>query len=115
MDEVKPGGMLEGFGDVKVLGDFGIDGAILFIAAGDYGMQAGAGDGIPGGEERDIPAAADQAFGDVAGDGLPCAVLAGRCPPGDRREDCHSFVRNGQAGSMAAKTSETGTVAKPVA
>ena len=120
VDEVELSGVLERFGDVKVLGYFGIDGGILFIPPVDHGMQASAGHGIPGGEQRHIPATGDQSFGDVAGDRLPRAVLPGRRSPGYGRQDGHSFVGDGHAGngassSMAASTSASGTVAKPVA
>ena len=56
VDEVKLGGMLEHFGDVKILGDLGINGGILFIPPIDHGMQVSSGHGIPSGEQRHIPA-----------------------------------------------------------
>ena len=40
VDQVEFGGVLEGFGDVKVFGNFGIDGGVFFIAAVDHCMQA---------------------------------------------------------------------------
>jgi hypothetical protein len=46
MDEVKLGGALERFGDVKVFGHFGIDCRVLFISPVHHGMQTTAGDRI---------------------------------------------------------------------
>ena len=47
VDEVKLSGVLERFGDVKVFGDFGIDGGILFIPPVHHGMQLSAGSQNP--------------------------------------------------------------------
>src|ERR1700733_7240109 len=98
---------------MKILGDLGINGAILFIPAVDHGMQAGAGSGIPGSEQRDVPATGSESFGDVAGHGLPGAVLTRRSSPGNRRQNRPSLIRHSEC--MAANTSASGTVAKPVA
>src|SRR5690242_17191035 len=119
VDKVKLSSVLERFRNVKVFGYFGIDGGVLFIPSVHYGMQVSAGHRIPAGEQRHIPATGDESFGDVAGDRLPRAVMAGRCSPGYGRQDSHSFVGDGHAGqgstySIAARTSASGTVAKPV-
>jgi len=50
VDEIKLRGVLERFGDVKMLGYFGIDGGILFIPAVNHSMQVSARNRIPGGE-----------------------------------------------------------------
>jgi hypothetical protein len=39
VDKIKLSGVLERFGDVKVLGDFCINGGILFISFVHHGMQ----------------------------------------------------------------------------
>ena len=49
-DKVKLGGVFERFGDMKVLGHFGIDGGILFVPAVYYGMQVSSRHGIASGE-----------------------------------------------------------------
>ena len=120
VDEVKLSSVLKRFGNVKVLGYFGIDGGILFIPPVHHGMQVSSGHGIPGGEQCHIPTTGYQSFGNVAGYRLPRAVLPGRRSPGYRRQDSHPFVGDGHAGngasrSMAASTSASATVAKPVA
>ena len=46
VDEVKLGGVLEGFGDVKVFGYFGIDMGVFFIPTGYDGVQASACDRV---------------------------------------------------------------------
>jgi len=92
VDEIEFARVLEGFGDVKVFGHFGIDGGILFVPLVHYGMQASAGNGIPGGEQRHVPATGDEAFGDVASDRFPSTVLARRRTPGYGRKDSQSFV-----------------------
>ncbi len=50
VDEVELGGVFEGLGNVKVLGHFRVDGAVLFVPAVDYRMQTGMCNGIAGGE-----------------------------------------------------------------
>src|SRR4029077_2209936 len=121
MDEIKLASALERFGDVKVLGYFGIDAGILFISLVHHGMQVSAGHRVPAGEQRHIPATGDEPFRDVAGHCFPGAVLPRRCSPGYRRQDSYSFVglshavRRHFSYCMAASTSSRGTVAKPVA
>ena len=92
VNEVELGGVLERFRDVQIFGHLGIGGGILLIALVDHGVEPGAGDRIPGGEQGHVPAAPDQAFGQVAGHRFPGAVVPGRRPPGDRRQDRHSSV-----------------------
>ncbi len=101
VNEVELGGVLERFRDVKVFGHLGIGGGVLLIALVDHGVEPGAGDRVPGGEQGHVPAARDQAFGEVAGHRLPGAVVPGRGPPGDRRQDRHSFVALDRAGRPA--------------
>ena len=43
VNKVKLGSVLEHFGNMKVFGDFRIDGGILFIPPVYYGMQVSAG------------------------------------------------------------------------
>jgi hypothetical protein len=57
---------------------------VLLEAPVCHRVQPGAGDRIPGREQRHVPAAGDQAFGNVAGHRFPGATMAGRCSPGDR-------------------------------
>ena len=84
VNQVELVSVLERFGDVKVLGDLGIGGGVLLITPVDHGVEPGARDGVPGGEQGYVPAARDQAFGEVAGHRFPGAVVPGRGPPGDR-------------------------------
>ena len=114
VDQVKLGGVFKGLRDVQVFGDFGIDGAILFISAVDHGMQPGAGDRVARGEKRDVPTPRHQALGDVAGHRLPGAVLPRRSTPGNRRQNrdpASSLITY----DIAASTSRSATVANPVA
>ena len=118
VDEIELSGMLKDFGDVKIFGDFGIDVAVLFVSASDHGMQAAACNGIRGGKESDVPAPRDKAFRNIARDRFPRAVLSRRRSPCNRRKDRDSSIGKGHRaslGSMAARTSLSGTVAKPVA
>ena len=100
VDEVEIRGMLEHFGDVKVLSHLGIYAAILFVPAFDHGMQTRAREGVPGSEQRDIPATRYQSFGDVAGDRLPRAVLPRRRAPCHRRQYSYSLAGNGHVTFM---------------
>ena len=84
VNQVELAGVLERFRDVKVFGDLGIGGGVLLITLVDHGVEPGAGDRVPGGEQGHVPAARDQAFGEVAGHRFPGAVLPRRGPPGDR-------------------------------
>ncbi len=56
VDEVELPGVLECFRNVKVLGDFGIDGGIFFIPTVYHSVQMSPGKRIASGEQRDIPA-----------------------------------------------------------
>src|SRR5271163_1615375 len=98
---------------MKIFGHLGINGTILFVAPVYHGVQAGARSGIPGSEQRDVPATGSQSLGDVAGNGLPRAVLPRRSSPGNRRQNGHPLICHSEC--MAANTSASGTVAKPVA
>ena len=75
------GPALESFGDMKVLGYFGIDGWI-FHTPGSPRHAGGPGDRNASGERCDIPATGDQSCGDVGGNRLPRAVLPGVFVPG---------------------------------
>jgi hypothetical protein len=50
VNKVEFSGVLESFRDVQIFGDLGIDPVIFLVPMLDYGMQAGAGDGISRGE-----------------------------------------------------------------
>ena len=85
VDQVELPGMLKGFRDVQVFGYLGIDGTILLVTLIDHRMEPGAGDGVTSGEERHLPASSHQPFGDVAGHGLPGAILSRWGTPCNRR------------------------------
>ena len=84
VNQVELVGVLERFRDVKVFGHLGVGGGVFLVALVNHGVEPGAGDRVPGGEQGHVPAARDQAFGKVAGHRFPGAVVPGRCPPGDR-------------------------------
>ena len=92
VNEVEFGGVLEGLRDVKIFGHLGIGGGVFFIALVDNGVELGARDRVPGCKQSYIPAACDQAFGNISGHGFPGAVLPGRCSPGYRRQNRHFFI-----------------------
>ena len=84
VNDVKLSSMLEYFGDMEVFGYFRIDAAVFLVSLVDHRVESSAGDRIPGGEQSHIPAARDESFGDIAGNGFPSAVLPGRRPPCNR-------------------------------
>src|SRR5580698_7164511 len=92
MDKVELSCVLEDLRDVQVLRHLGIKGTVFFISAVYYGMQAGARHRVRTGEERDVPAAGNEPFGNIAGHGFPCTILLRRRSPGYWRENGHSFV-----------------------
>ena len=106
VNEIELGGVLEGFRDVEVLGDFRIDGAVLFVPAFDHRMQPRAGHGVPGGKQGYVPTAGHQAFRNVAGHRLPRAVLPRRSAPGHRREHRHP-VPGSHPDARESRTSRT--------
>src|ERR1700733_812743 len=115
VDQIELPGVFERFGDVKVFRHLGINRPILFVALVDHGVQSRPRNGILGREQRDVPAAGRESFGDVAGYRLPGSILPGRGSPRHRRENRNAFVVGGHSEFMAPNTSASGTVAKPVA
>ena len=86
VDDVELAGALEHRGDVQALCDLGVDRRILRPARRRGGMQAGRGDRVCSGEQRDVMAGRHQPLGEQRRELLPRPVVTRRCPPRDRRQ-----------------------------
>src|SRR5690606_16695357 len=80
-------------GDVERFPDFGVDIAILGIAARNDSLQLACGFRIESGEKRHVDSTRYQRFGEQAGDEFPRAIVARRGAPGNRAEHGNTHVR----------------------
>jgi hypothetical protein len=84
VDDVELASALEHGGDVQALCDLGVDRGIVRPANRCDCVQAGCGDRVCGGEQRDVVTGRYQALGEQRGELLPRPVVARWCPPRDR-------------------------------
>jgi hypothetical protein len=86
VDDVELASALEHGGDVQALRDLRIDRRVLRPAKRRGCVQAGRGDRVCSGEQRDVMTGGHQPLGEQRGELLPRPVVTGRCPPSDRRQ-----------------------------
>jgi hypothetical protein len=79
--------MLEGVGDVHGFGGLRIDPVVLVPPAQARAAKCRCRDRVGGGEQGDEVTGGDEAVGEQGCEELPRAVVAGRGPPRDGRED----------------------------
>ncbi len=87
VDDVELRRPFEDLGDVEALGHLRIEGRVLRPPVRHHGTQAGRGQRITGGEQRDVVPARHQSLRQEGGEELPRPIVAGRHPPRERSQD----------------------------